>query len=353
MLHIQKAKEIRSAERTIKDLGKDAPKVKLFENFKDLGKLKKAGIVVGLATVAAGLIGKLLNSDKKEAPVPEQAAEVPAAQGQLAEVPQPQVPAQTPQAPAFAGAPVNQATLPIMQPQQFAAMQAAYYNSNSVASSLRSELIFSGDFTFSFWAIPYAGSTSAGNTQCWIGLYENAAVTPTSKWAFRFNNSGYVVTEDDTAKTTNVAPTLPQKYSIKRVGSTITYLVNDVLVYTSTITSSNPLCGIIRMPDSDPGRTFYDMTLTYNETRPVLKIGSPVNQTGVYDPNYAMIEAWLTTPQTISVTLNGVAATVITDPTVAPAAGQVLLLQKAGMLVFNPADAGKTVACTAMVMQET
>lgn len=232
-------------------------------------------------------------------------------------------------------------------------VSAAYYNSNSVANSLRSELIFSGDFTFSFWAIPYAGSTSSSSTQCWIGLYENAAVTPTSKWAFRFNNSGYVVTEDDTAKTTNVAPTVPQKYSIKRVGSTITYLVNDVLVYTSTITSSNPLRGIIRMPDSDPGRTFYDMTLTYNETRPVLKIGSPVNQTGVYDPNYAMIEAWLTTPQTISVTLNGVAATVITDPTVDPAAGQVLLLQKAGMLVFNSADAGKTVACTAMVMQET
>ncbi len=47
-----------------------------------------------------------------------------------------------------------------------------------------------------------------------------------------------------------------------------------------------------------------------------------------------------------------VAVTVITDPTVAPAAGQVLLLQKAGMLVFNLADAGKTVACTAMVLLE-
>lgn len=233
------------------------------------------------------------------------------------------------------------------------AVSGAYYNSNSVVNSLRSELIVEGDFTFNFWTNPYAGSTSAGNTQCWIGFYENAAVTPTSKWAFRFNNSGYLVTEDDTAKTTNVAPTVVQKYTIKRVGSTITYLVNDVLIYTSTITSANPLRGIIRMPVSDNSRTFYDMSLTYNETRRVLKIGSPVNQTGVYDSNYAMIEGWLTTPQTISVTLDGVPATVITDPAVAPAAGQVLLLQKAGMLVFNSADAGKTVACNAMVLLET
>lgn len=56
-----------------------------------------------------------------------------------------------------------------------------------------------------------------------------------------------------------------------------------------TITNANPLRGIIRMPTSDTGRTFYDMSLIYNETRPVLKIGTPVNQTGVYGPNYAMV----------------------------------------------------------------
>lgn len=232
-------------------------------------------------------------------------------------------------------------------------VSAAYYDSSAVANSLRSELIVSGDFTFNFWALPYAGTSTQSSANCWIGFYESSTPTPTSKWAFRFSSNGYVITEDDTAKTTVVAPTVAQKYTIKRVGSTITYLVNDVLVYTSTITNANPLRGIIRMPTADAGRAFYDMSLTYNETRPVLKIGNPVNQTGVYDPNYAMIEAWLTTPSTISVTLNGVAATVITDPTVSPAAGQVLLLQKAGMLVFNPADAGKTVACTAMVLLET
>lgn len=230
-------------------------------------------------------------------------------------------------------------------------VSAAYYNSNSVANSLKSELVVSGDFTFNFWANPYAGTTSASNSTCYIGFYDNA-VSATSKWAFRFTNSGYLVTEDDVTKTTNVAPTVAQKYTIKRVGSTITYLVNDVLIYTSTITNSNTLRGIFRMPSSDNTRTFYDMSLVYNENRRVLKIGSPVNQTGVYDANYAMIEAWINNPQGISITLNGVAATVLTDPAVAPAAGQVLLLQKSGMLVFNAADAGKTVACTATVLQE-
>lgn len=65
-----------------------------------------------------------------------------------------------------------------------------------------------------------------------------------------------------------------------------------------------------------------------------------------------MIEGWLTAPRTLKITLDGVAATVLTDPTVAPTAGQVLLLQKNGQLIFNSADAGKTIVSEALVLRE-
>lgn len=232
-------------------------------------------------------------------------------------------------------------------------ISAAYYDSSSNAASVKSELTFTGDFTFNFWTNPYAGVNSESSSTAFIGLYDPTAPTVTSKWAFRFSSSGYAVTEDDVTKTSVIVPTIAQKYTIKRVGNTVSYLVNDVLFYTSTISSGAPLRAIFRMPYNDSYRTFYNMSVTYNETRPVVKIGDIANQTGVYDPNYAMIEAWLTAPATHSITIDGVAATVITDPSIAPLPGQVLLLQKCGWLVFNPADAGKPITCSAVVLLET
>lgn len=224
---------------------------------------------------------------------------------------------------------------------------------NTIASGPRSELVITGDFTYNFYSNQFAQNTNASQTTCYMSMYERDAATVTSKWAFQFRFDGFLVAEDDVTKTTRTLPGTNNKYTIKRVGSTITYLVNDVLVYTSTITSANPLRVLVRMPNSDTTRMFYDMKVTYNESRRVLKIGNSSNQTGVYDTRYAMIEAFVTTPRTTAVTLNGVPATIITDPVGTPAAGQVLLLQKSGMLVFNPADAGKTVTCSALVMLET
>lgn len=233
-------------------------------------------------------------------------------------------------------------------------VSSAGINGSTVANSHRSELWFDGDFDFTFYTQRYSNSTDTTNTTSYISLYERDAVSPSSQWAFQFRYDGYLVAENDVARTTRTLPDKDnQKYSIKRSGSTVTYYVDDILIYTSLVTSSNPLRVMIRTPSSDQCRTYYNMTCTYTEQRRVLKIGSPINQTGIYDPTYAMVEAWLTDPRTTKITIDGNPAEVLTDPLATPLQGQVLLLQKCGMLVFNPADEGLPVTCEAMILQET
>lgn len=225
---------------------------------------------------------------------------------------------------------------------------------NTPALSMKSELWVSGDFVFDFQTNQFAqtNSTAVAMTS-YIGLYERDSSTPTSRWAFQFRGDGYAVTEDDVVKTTRSAPGPSDKFTIKRTSGVITYLVNDVVIFTSVATNTSPLRGIIRMATSDNARTFYGMKMTYSDTRRIIRIGSAVNQTGVYDTRYAMIEAWLTNPRTMKVTINGILAEVLTDPLASPLPGQVLLLQKSGLLVFNPADEGKAVTCEALVLLET
>ena len=233
-------------------------------------------------------------------------------------------------------------------------VSSAGMNGSTVADSHRSELWFDGDFDFTFYTQRYSNSTNTTNTTSYISLYERDAVSPSSQWAFQFRYDGYLVAENDVARTTRTLPDKDnQKYSIKRSGSTVTYYVDDILIYTSLVTSSNPLRVMIRTPSSDQCRSYYNMTCTYTEQRRVLKIGSPINQTGIYDPTYAMVEAWLTDPRTTKITIDGNPAEVLTDPLATPLQGQVLLLQKCGMLVFNPADEGLPVTCEAMILQET
>jgi hypothetical protein len=228
---------------------------------------------------------------------------------------------------------------------------SALYNSSTAANSLYSEIILNGDFTFEFKANPYSGSASDPNTVCYVGLYNTTGASALG-WTFRLGYNGYAVYEINAAMTTLVVPTNVHTYSISRTGNTITYMVDGVVVYTSLVTSTSPLRGIFRMPSNDSSRSIFDMKVSYNEIRPVVKIGNASNQTGVYDQNYAMVEAWLNNPQTIKVSIDGNPATVITDPSIVPVAGQALLLQKSGMLVFNTADIGKSITCNAMILTE-
>lgn len=231
-------------------------------------------------------------------------------------------------------------------------VSACYANTSSVANGIDSELILDGDFNISFNTQQFASTTSTANSTSYFSLHDTS-LPRASNYAFRLRSDGWVVAENDVALTSPVSLGPDDLFSIRRVGNTITYYVNDSLVHTSSTTTTEPLRGLIRMPSNDTARTYFNMKVVYNETRPAIKIGNLLNQTGIYDPRYAMIEAWLTDPHTTKVTIDGNNADIITNPLIAPESGQVLLLQKSGLLVFHPDDIGKPVTCDALVLLET
>lgn len=227
-----------------------------------------------------------------------------------------------------------------------------YENTSSVANGVDSELMLTGDFNITFNTQQFASTTNNSNSTSYFSLHDMDKPRA-STYAFRLRQDGWAVTENDTQLTTPTPLGVEDQFSIRRVGDTITYYVNNNLVYTSSVTSTSTLRGLIRMPSNDAARTYYNMRVSYNETRPALKIGNLLNQTGIYDPRYAMIEAWLSDPHTAKVNIDGVPADILTNPLDEPMPGQVLLLQKSGMLVFHPDDVGKVVTCEVLVLLET
>ena len=225
---------------------------------------------------------------------------------------------------------------------------------NTLANSAKSEVIFDGDFRIDFNAthVPYSTNTSY---YALLGIYDTTVENPV--WTtpgvvyFQFDINGVRVTEGATNVVAYMQRNKGDTYSIVREGTTISYYINDELLYTSTTTFANPMRSMIQFYNEFI-TTFTNMKCSYEETRPVLTIGSQGNQTGIYDPNYAMIEAWMTNPESYQIAIDGQPATVWTDPVKIPAPGEVLLLQKNGWLVFNPDDAGKTVSASTLVLKK-
>jgi len=247
---------------------------------------------------------------------------------------------------------LNSALAPIYSYKGNAAIGNAAGNYVTLSTACYSEQLFTGDFQINFSA-----TSKSYNSSAWaaLGYFDTTLVNPsygtTGVGYFQFDTSGFYVRENNANKTTPQQFSASDIFSIKRVGNTISYLYNGATIYTSTNTNSNPMRAHVQFI-SEYSRVFTNMTCSYNETRPVVTIGSQANSTGIFDQNYAMIEAWLTNPSSYQITINGNIANVWTDPTKVPAAGEVLLLQKNGWLVFNPADAGKAITSSVMVLKE-
>ena len=222
-------------------------------------------------------------------------------------------------------------------------------DTNTAANALKSEITATGDFALSFVATPLTNGSSANPYPYIIISLTDSVITPAEKYGFIFDYTGFAAWESGTKMTTSAALALGDTFGITRTGSTVSYLHNGSVFYTSTVASSAPLTGLIRAY-GEYTRTITNMTLTYNETRPVLTIGDQGTQKGIFDPNFVMVEAYITNPPTYSVTINGNPATVWTDPTVTPNAGECVLLQKNGWLVFNPADTGKPVTSNMQIL---
>lgn len=83
------------------------------------------------------------------------------------------------------------------------------------------------------------------------------------------------------------------------------------------------------------------MTITSNGSDRAIYFGNPVTNTGSYNSRFCGVDAYSTGATTV--TLNGTPATLKTDGT-APGPGQITIDPTRGIMYFNAADEGKTVA---------
>lgn len=162
---------------------------------------------------------------------------------------------------------------------------------------------------------------------------------------------------------TPVTANIDDVFEVRRTGTTMTYYINSQLVYTSPRTfttaamtmraDSNNIEATITgtwsgsVNDAFP-HGFCDIELTHTEPKNMMYIGNAVNGTGCFGDRFLGVDVHPTVDSTVKIYLNGVLAPVTVvndylDRISIPAAGAVILVKKAGILVFNPADVGKTV----------
>lgn len=140
-------------------------------------------------------------------------------------------------------------------------------------------------------------------------------------------------------------------YKVQRVGNTLTTYRNGVEIHTTTLdvpsvrfthrigreaTGKNRMGGVLL--------GLFNPIITYDSKTLKVALGNPTDKTGAYSLEYALtgMTEWLEDIK--SIYLNGVKAVIIYDTsTEAPPAGSVRVNMGAGELIFNPADAGKTV----------
>jgi hypothetical protein len=136
-------------------------------------------------------------------------------------------------------------------------------------------------------------------------------------------------------------------FFIKRVGAgtgNVRFGINGVERYRITTAYTLEVgCGLTAHSGQQCG-TFNDINLTYNKARRVVKIGNGTT-TGAAHPNFKMIQYDTIDIPTSdwSLQIDGVEAVINTNPTVAPAAGEVTVLAGAGELWFNAADQTKSI----------
>lgn len=219
-----------------------------------------------------------------------------------------------------------------------------------------SELVFDGDFSVSF------KTTKDGSERFGDSGYSSFGVLPlTDKgsstgyfdpdYLFEFFEQTYSVHKGNLApggsSTLVTDTTISSKddvYTIERSGTDLIFRVNGTPVHTETGVVTTPFIVQASFYNED-FRTFYDMIIdSYTENARVIELGDPTSgvTSGVYDPNFYSVEAWLS-PLTSSFTIDGVDAPVNVDPHTDPVAGSVTLCPKSGWIKLNSADVGLAV----------
>lgn len=215
-------------------------------------------------------------------------------------------------------------------------------------NSIVSEITFDGDFSFSFDTSIVGRNSSASFISIGIttlNLIEAFINDPTYNsnpplYYFSFNRSTYSVVGSSTYISNEQIPDDNSTFTIERVGSTLYFKINGSVVYEQLNITTDPVVATIRH-FAETFRTLFNMNIDYyTETRRIVELGDPTNFTGLFDPNYAMVESFLT-PLSCKVKIGGNDAYInTTTPIPSPLSGTVTLLPKTGWLVLNDADAG-------------
>lgn len=160
--------------------------------------------------------------------------------------------------------------------------------------------------------------------------------------------------------TTNVGTAMTyigsDRFTIKRVGNVITFLVNGVLWHTVSGASTNPLQMRLWHNSTSgisQGIVYAKMTLT--TTRDVMFVGDVLNSTGCFNKTFVQVDA--TNVNSCKFYIDGILAPVTVSNTymtimAIPAAGAITFSSLMGLLLFNPADVGKVVTGTCITVSD-
>ena len=232
------------------------------------------------------------------------------------------------------------------------------YNT-SITRVIHSEIKFDGDFSVSFKTSKTGRADS--NSRATFGITPLSTVPSVEAWTdaqygwqfFRFDRNAFtgatLTGSEVTVVPTDSTWTGSEIFTLERVGTEIRYKIDGAVVHTEVGASTEPMVAVVAF-HRENFRSFFDMNIDYyTENRRIVELGNLVQQSGVFDPDFAMVEAWLT-PQTCKVTLDGQESPLIVDTLLDPLAGQTVLLPKTGWLVFNEADEGLNISAQYQAM---
>jgi len=176
--------------------------------------------------------------------------------------------------------------------------------------------------------------------------------TGNAGWELRFNPTGTVDVYESGALISASVDTFDYGdiFEIRRTGTAFTYYKNAGLIHSSGDASAAPCYAWQRsFGGGNIVAGAYNATITYDLPAHMIKIGNSGSFTGWFDPTFYNVDAVALDPSQVS--LNGTPVTAITvasllstiESIAAPAAGEVTIVPDNGLLIFNPADVGKTV----------
>ncbi len=196
----------------------------------------------------------------------------------------------------------------------------------------------------------------------YVGLSTNINVTAT---VADYHYSIFFDTDSVTARirlgsTTNVGTAYSfngtEKYTIKRVGNIITFLIDDVLWHTVNSASTNPL-QMRLWHNSTTGRSqgIVNAKMTLTSTNNIMFVGNVLNSTGCFNKTFIQVDA--TNVNSCKFYIDGILAPVTVSNTyltsmAIPAVGAITFSSLMGLLLFNPADVGKVVTGTCITVSD-